>query len=306
MRHVAGHRSRAIVGGLAVALLLAACGIANPPPGIPPSHETKEILLLGDSLLYQAAPRIPPNLAFHGMPAHVENRATPGAGLLDPGIIDRLTNEIDQHPDSDLVVIEYTGNCFTCPVVYGSPQFYDLWFASAQRLVDVVKGRGMTPVWVVHPPADPVLGAAPVILQLSERGRTFAVANNLVIADWRVAFTDVLGNYLPMLWYAVLFDEPTWHVVRSDGLHFTDDGIQRAALWTVAGLRNAWDEPPPPTTAPTTSTTTTTVPPRVSANAATSLPTPTTSATTATTTTTTTTTSTTSTTTTTTTTTTPP
>ena len=64
--------------------------------------------------------------------------------------------------------------------------------------------------------------------------------------DWWTALTDVLGSYQHDLFYADVFADPAWHVVRTDdGEHLSPDGARRAASWTAAAIVNG---PPPPTT----------------------------------------------------------
>jgi hypothetical protein len=232
-----------LAAAAAIALLftLAGCGIARPAPDVAPESGAKKVLLLGDSLLAQTAAETGPALAFHGLQAEVVDGTTAGAGLLDPGIIDRLTAQLDANADADIVVVEFLGDCSACSVTPGSPEYFQGWMAVAQQLIDAIRARGMTPVWVVAPPIDPVIPSAAMLQTLSNEGLAFAQANNLVVANWADAFTDLLGQYLPLLFYANVFEEPTWHVVRSDGVQFSDDGILRAANWTASGIQQAWD-----------------------------------------------------------------
>ena len=230
-------------------LALAGCGLARPAPDVTPVAGIRKVLLLGDSLLAQTAPTIGPALAFHGLQANVVDGTTPGSGLLDPGIMDRLTAKLDANADANIVVVEYLGECNSCSVTPGSADYFDGWMAVAQQLIDAIRSRGMTPVWVVAPPIDPVLPNAATLHTLSDTGLQFAQANNLVVANWADAFTDVEGHYLPLLFYSNLFEDPAWHVVRVDGVGFSGDGILRAANWTAAGIQQAWDgQPAPPTT----------------------------------------------------------
>ena len=232
-----------------LALALAGCGVARPSPDVLPEPGAKKVLLLGDSLLSQTAPTIGPALAFHGLQANVVDGTTPGSGLLDPGIMDRLTAKLDANADANIVVVEYLGDCNSCSVTPGSPEYFQGWMDVAQQLIDAIRSRGMTPVWVVAPPIDPVLPNAATLQTLSDTGLQFAQADNLVVANWADAFTDVEGRYLPLLFYSNLFEDPTWHVVRVDGVGFSDDGIVRAANWTAAGIQQAWDVQGPPPTA---------------------------------------------------------
>jgi hypothetical protein len=236
----------AVATAIAMLLTLAGCGIARSRPDVAPASGTRTVLLLGDELLAQTAPTLPGSLAFFGLPARVVDGTTPGAGLLDPGIMDRLTAQLDANADADIVVIEFLGDCAQCPVEPGSAAYFDGWMAAAHQLVDAIRARGMTPVWVVAPPIDPVLPNAAMLQTLSSAGLAFAQANNVVVANWADAFTDLLGQYLPLLFYANLFEEPTWHLVRSDGVQFSDDGILRAANWIAVAIRDAWDAPPEP------------------------------------------------------------
>ncbi len=223
--------------------------MGRPWPDVPAAQGTRKVLLLGDSLLAQTAATIGPALEFHGLQAEVVDRTAPGTGLLDPGIVGRLTAELDANIDADIVVVEYLGDCSGCPVVPGSAEYFQGWIAAAQQLVDAIRNRGMTPVWVVAPPIDPVIPAAAIYQALSAAGLDLARANDVVIANWADAFTDLTGQYLPLLSYANVFEEPRWHIVRSDGVRFTDDGVVRAANWAAAGIQQAWDaQPRPPTT----------------------------------------------------------
>jgi hypothetical protein len=234
---------RGLAGAIVLTLVigLAGCGFGRQWPDIPGASGAKKVLLLGDTLLSQAAAKIGPALAFHGVQAEVVDRTTPGAGLLDPGIVGRLTAELDAHADGDIVVVEFLGDCAPCSVAPGSPEYFDGWMTAAQQLIDQIRGRGMIPVWVVPPPIDPANPSAPMLQTLGARGLDFARANNLVTVNWGEAFTDVFDHYLPFLFYSSFLEEPGWHVVRTDGVHFTDDGVIRAANWTAAGVRQAWD-----------------------------------------------------------------
>lgn len=228
---------------IAVLIALAGCGVAHPWPDIPPAPGTQKVLLLGDELLAEAAPKVGPALAFFGMQAQVIDRTVPGAGLLDPGIMDSLKAQLDANADADIVVVEFLGDCSGCVVQPGSADYFHDWIAAAQQLIDAIRGRGMTPVWVVAPPIDPAIPTAAMLQTLSADGLEFARADQLVVANWADAFTDLYGDYLPFLFYSNVFEEPAWHVVRDNGVDFADDGILRAANWTAAAIRQAWELP---------------------------------------------------------------
>jgi hypothetical protein len=234
-----------VIGGalLGMMLALAGCGHGRLAPQVPDAPGTHKILLVGDELLGRTATRIAPSLAFHGLDAQVVDLTRPGAGLLDAGIMDSLRARLDANADASMVVVEFMGHCSACPVEPGSPAHSQQWIAAARQLIDEIRGRGMVPIWVVAPPVDPKLADAPVLKALADEGLSFARANGVVVANWADAFTDVEGRYLPVLHYARAFEPATWHVVRVDGVGFTDDGAMRAANWTAAAIREAWTVP---------------------------------------------------------------
>src|SRR6187455_1383683 len=85
------------VAGLTVVAALGGCAIPKAPPAVhlvgtgvpnPPTARatgpTKTVLLVGDSLLWQAAGPLRADLRAHGMRAKVVNAAVVGSGLLNP------------------------------------------------------------------------------------------------------------------------------------------------------------------------------------------------------------------------------
>ena len=234
-----------MIGGtlLGMMLTLAGCGHGRPAPQVLDAPGTHKILLVGDELLGRTATRIAPSLAFHGLGAQVVDLTSAGTGLLDAGIMDSLRTRFDANADASMVVVEFMGHCSACPVEPGSSEHAQQWIAAARQVIDEIRGRGMVPIWVVAPPVDPKLANAPVLKALAEEGLSFARAHGVVVANWADAFTDVEGRYLPLLHFARAFEPAAWHVVRVDGVGFTDDGATRAANWTAAAIRKAWTVP---------------------------------------------------------------
>jgi hypothetical protein len=229
----------------ALVLVLTGCGIARPWQPVPSATGSKQVLLLGDALLSQAAQHVDTALAFAGVDADVVDRTTPGLGLLSPGIVTQLTAQLDANPDADIVVVEFTGDCQSCPVSVGSPEYFQQWLANAQQLMDAIANHGMVAVWVVAPPIDPALPNAATMQSIADQGLALAQSNQVVVANWDDALTDIFGAYQDTLLYAGLFEDVRLHVVRLFGTFLTDDGVQRAANWTAAAIRQAWDLPPP-------------------------------------------------------------
>jgi hypothetical protein len=223
-----------------VVVALAGCGIGRPwptvTPGDTPAHRT--VLLLGDSLLEQAAPYLRGALVFDGVEATIVNRSAGGTGLLDPDRHDDAVTAMEDVPERTIVVFEYSGNCFySCPVLPGSPEFYAMWEAAMRDLIADAQDRGLVPVWVKPPPfyGDP--GHNEVVARLATMAASVAHELDIGMSDWSSALTDMLGNYQHDLWYADLWADPAWHQVRlDDGVHFTPDGARRAASWTAATI----------------------------------------------------------------------
>lgn len=242
---VAGWIRRSLIGGLLIGLTgLAGCGQGRLAPPVAPAAGANKVLLIGDQQLGRAAPSIAPTLAFNGVHAQVVDLTTPGAGLLDAGALDALRAKFDANADASMVVVGFTGYCSSCPGGYAGPGQAQQWTAAAGQLVAEIRARGMTPVWVVPPPVPPGLPSAPALHAVADAGLSFARAEGVVVANWVEAFTDSLGQYLPALHYARLFEGAAWHVVRTpDGVGFTDDGAARAASWVAAAIRAAWTVP---------------------------------------------------------------
>jgi lysophospholipase L1-like esterase len=225
-------------------LLLAGCGIGNPSPSVPAgtdATETHTVLLLGDSFLNQTAPMLPGALSWHGLGANVVDDSYPGTGLLDPHMVANQIAKIAAHPRADIVVIEFSGNCFDCPVAYGSEDFFKRWSANLSEIVDEVESRGMHVVLVVPPPIRADLTWAAVQHELGLRAARLALTNHLALANWSDALADASGNYQQVLSYGDLFGGPALHTVRNDdGVHLTADGARRTADWTAAAMRPFW------------------------------------------------------------------
>jgi hypothetical protein len=233
-----------LIGGVLVGLMgLAGCGLGRPEPQLTSAAGGNKVLLVGDELLGRAATRITPTLTLGEVNAQVFDLTSPGSGLLDAGIMDSLRARFEENADASMVVVEFMGHCSTCPGGYAGPAQTAQWLAAAKQLTDEIRGRGMTPIWVVAPPIAPELPNASAVKALADAGLTFARAEGVAVANWSDAFTDVEGRYLPSLFYARLFEAPAWHTVRTDGVGFTDDGVERAATWTADAIRAAWTVP---------------------------------------------------------------
>ncbi len=232
----------------ALLLLVAGCGAGNPWPTAPAgtvAAESQTVLLLGDSLLNQAAGMLPAALAWHGLSANVVDESFPGTGLLDPHMVSTQIAKVAAHPRADIVVIAFSGNCFNCPVAYGSDDFLKQWSANLGEIVDAVESRGKHVVLVVPPPIRADLTWAAGQHDLGLRTARLALTDDTALANWTDALADSNGNYQQVLSYADLFgSEPTLHTVRyDDGVHLTADGARRAADWTAVTLHEFWARP---------------------------------------------------------------
>ncbi len=201
-------------------------------------REPRTVLLIGDSLLQQAASDIPGALAFDGVDATVVDVSRGGSGLLDPGLREYAAAAMDEVPEGTIVVFEYSGNCFySCPVLPGSPEFYTMWEQVMRDMIADAQERGLVPMWAKSPPFAGDPGHSQVVAHLADIDASVTYELGIGMPDWWSALTDALGAYQHDLWYADLFSDPAWHVVRQDdGVHLTPDGGRRAASWTAAAI----------------------------------------------------------------------
>ena len=156
----------------------------------------------------QTAGMLPNALAWHGLSANVVDESYPGTGLLDPHMVATQIAKVADHPRADIVVIEFSGNCFNCPVAYGSDEFFKQWLANLAEIVDAVESRGMHVVLVVPPPIRADLTWAAVQHDLGLRTASLALTDHTALANWTEALADSNGNYQQVLSYADLFGEP--------------------------------------------------------------------------------------------------
>jgi hypothetical protein len=203
------------------------------------------VILIGDSLLNQAATRLPSVYAFDGADVTVRDVTALGTGLLHQisglTIHQYVAAKLAEFPNADTVVFSFTGVCPCVGIVYGSADFYRKWYAAARDIVNFARAKGVTVLWAIEPPASAQRVHQDVLQGLSQRDRVFVAQNGLVGVDWWEAFTDVQNQYQPYLFYADFFDAPRIHKVRlDDGLHFEPDGVTRAARWIATSSYDAW------------------------------------------------------------------
>jgi hypothetical protein len=206
------------------------------------------VRLIGDSLMYQVGPRLPKVYEFDGADVTVRAFGYFGMGLLHgvgeyPTVRAYTEARLAEFPGVDTVVFEFSGVCECIGLVYGSPEYYRRWYASAKELVDAMRARGLTVLWTVTPRVNPNRLYYDVLLGISVRDRIFAAENGLVAVDWWQAFTDVTDSYYEYLWYSELLEPARPHHVRFPGsLHFWDpDGITRGSRWLAAATYQAWN-----------------------------------------------------------------
>jgi hypothetical protein len=126
-------------------------GVATTAKQGQPEPSTESVLLIGDSLMHQAARGI--TAALPG--SSVVDASVPGTGLLN-GSVDWFARTAqllaEYHPD--VVVVSFVGNYDRSQgsLVTDSTQFYDAWSAAAQRLTDLVRASGARVEWVAQPP----------------------------------------------------------------------------------------------------------------------------------------------------------
>ncbi len=224
---------------IASAVLIAGCLGQNPPPTNAAPRAYPSVVLLGDSLLSQAAPHVPGALGWYGVDAPVVDHAIGGTGVLDDQYAARARAIFAATPPGSVVVIEFSGNCFFgpgggCPYEPGSDAFFDAWRRALAQTVTNAHAQGLRPMLSLAPQFDLAVvgGHADVVSSLRTVTLHVAEAQGVPVVDWGEALHDVLGRYAQVLWYAEVFADPAWHVVRDgDGIHLTPDGARRAATW---------------------------------------------------------------------------
>ncbi|HZP28630.1 MAG TPA: GDSL-type esterase/lipase family protein [Acidimicrobiia bacterium] len=189
---------------------------------------TESVLLVGDSLLHQAAAGM--TAALPG--SSVVDASVPGSGLLNGGVdwYARAEALVEQyHPD--VVVVSFVGNYdrSSATLVVDSPEYYDAWNAAAQRLTDRFRAAGARVDWVVQPPLhDPNFYGVPTTRpqELSKQYATLARQPGVDLLDAVAAVSAADGGFAEQ--GTICGSTVTLRI--ADGVHFTAAG---AAWWGV-------------------------------------------------------------------------
>ena len=206
---------------------------------------TKNVVLMGDSLMAEAAPAISTYLGFQGYRVDA-SAAVPGAGLLDT---ERnwvsVGRQLIAQDDPSVVVVEYVGNYATFGGIPGvsvySGAFYRDWATISQRLEDVLTSRGAIVYWVIGPPVD--LSGPEIGIQTLDRIYEHLRAPNSAtgtppLIDVTPAVTGGTGNYAEFL--AGPGGQPV-EVREPDGVHFTPFGASLLGRAIASAVRvGAW------------------------------------------------------------------
>ncbi len=205
--------------------------------------QTHSVVLMGDSLLAEAAGDITTSLEAQGDTVDA-SAAVPGAGLLDTGISWLSTaRSLVAKDDPDVVVVEYVGNYGYFGGIKGvsvyTRAFYRRWAAAAQRLEDVLTSRGATVYWVIGPPVDsPTVPKAESGIVVFDRAYANLHAPHTVsgrppLIDVTPAVTGGTGTYEESI------PNPAGGVVQvrqRDGVHFTAYGASLFAGAIVSAV----------------------------------------------------------------------
>jgi hypothetical protein len=240
---------------LATAFALGGCGYAPQPPHAPladPAAPPKRVMFVGDSLLLDAIPGITSQFAVHQMPAEIVNHAIGGWGLLTalsgPGTPSKPADLIGQwiaQDAPDVVVVEFSGNYWPGqdgPNDYLSLDWTLRWDGQAERLTQAVVAAGKKLYWVIPPPRSSIESNWYGFRDLSIAE---AYAHPGVdVVDWWTPTTTADGHWA--IWLNVSDGKGYFPIRNLDGLHFTPQGIERMAEWTLVGLRPFWDTPSAP------------------------------------------------------------
>ena len=146
--------------------------------------------------------------------------------------------------NADIVVIEFSGNCFACPVPYGSERVLPAVVGQPPRRSSP-RRRASASTWCwcsrrrcVPTSPGPTCNAKLGRPGLQPRALTRRTRRS---RTGRKRWSTPTATTNKCCSYPDLFGEATLHTVRADdGVHLTQDGARRTAEWTAAALRQFW------------------------------------------------------------------
>jgi hypothetical protein len=215
-------------GGRRWLAVLVALGTSVAVPTGSAQGATKTVLVMGDSLIAEAANDLTADLHQAGWQVDAAD-AVPGAGLLDTDVswLAKAKEHVARdHPAA--VVVEYVGNYGIYGGIEGvtvySRRFYALWDAAAQQLEDALAADGATVYWVIGPPVQPPVAEAGIVVFDRMYARLHAPnarSGHPPLIDVTPALTGGTGHYTASVPGP---DGSRIQVRKSDGVHFTPYG----------------------------------------------------------------------------------
>jgi hypothetical protein len=213
----------AIVAIAVVTFGIGGLGAALTPHSAAPVR-TESVLLIGDSLMHQAAAGVA--AALPG--STVVDESVPGSGLLD-GEVDWFVRaeELVERYRPDVVMVSFVGNYDASQgtLVADTPEYYAAWADAAQRLTDLLRATGVHVDWVAQPPvrSPNFYGlAAERTDQLYVTYATLARETGVDLVDADSAISTATGDYAVQ--GAVCGVTTTLRI--ADGVHFTSAGAK--------------------------------------------------------------------------------
>jgi hypothetical protein len=215
-------RSLLALAGLAVCLVPACAKVPLPAGGL-------RVLLAGDSLLAQAAPRLRHDLAQHG--DEVTIRAVPGSGLLAVNFDWQAElRRLARRARPDAAVLEFAGN-YLPPLRPGIPPeseaFFRAWDAATSEAVRVLTQSGAAAYLVLIPPMrSPDLNRVVQRLNQIYAAQAARGAPGVGCVDGRVGLAGADGGFVASVPDAQGRPVP---LRQPDGVHRAPAGAARLA-----------------------------------------------------------------------------
>jgi hypothetical protein len=212
----------------------------------------RDVLLVGDSLLYEIVPTLTENLGAHGVDVHVAG--APGTGLLSGQMdwVRQITQAVETH-DPDVVVIEACCNYGATPehpeydyrlfdgtvVAPDSFAMYELWAQAADQAVAAASARGAQVLWVITPPVQDDHELHDRIERLNRVARHLVVEHpDLAYIDWELPLTGPDGGLID----PIPLGDGRWEPLRADFIHLGPAADAIVAGVTVDAVVAALDD----------------------------------------------------------------